>query len=100
MELKLRVKEVEREIVVRDEQIKKITSKLREKDAENMKKIVRLEDQVLTMSIQADKLKKFKEELERNQFVNEEEGFRVYVKTDEDLSGMDKKISMELGYLL
>ena len=73
---------MEREIGVRDEQIKKLTVKLREKDAENMKKIVRLEDQVLTMSIQVDKLKKFKDELERNQFVNEEEGFRVYIKSE------------------
>jgi hypothetical protein len=40
--LKLRVQEVEREIGVRDEQIKKLTVRLREKDAENMKKIVRL----------------------------------------------------------
>ena len=82
MGLRLRVEEVEREIGVRDEQIKKLTVKLREKDAENMKKIVRLEDQVLTMSIQVDKLKKFKDELERNQFVNEEEGFRVYIKSE------------------
>ena len=42
MGLRLRVQEVEREIGVRDEQIKKLTVKLREKDAENMQKIVRL----------------------------------------------------------
>lgn len=64
--LKARVEEVNREIGVRDEQIKKLTTKLREKDADNMKKMVRLEDQLLTMSIQVDKLRKFKDELDRN----------------------------------
>jgi hypothetical protein len=64
--LKSRINDYGREIAAKEEEIKKLTSKLREKDAENMKKIVRLEDQVLTMSIQVDRLRKFKDELERN----------------------------------
>lgn len=32
--------------------------------------------------------------------MNDEEGFKVYIKSEEDLSGMEKKISLELGCLL
>ncbi len=32
--------------------------------------------------------------------MNEEEGFKVYIKSEADLTGMEKRISLELGCLL
>jgi hypothetical protein len=71
-----------------------------ERETEAHKKLVGLEDKLISSEYEVRQLRRFKEDLERNSFFNQEENYQVFIYTDRDLADFTKCISLELNCLL
>ena len=80
--------------------MRKLTTKTMERETEAQKKLLQLEEKLLSSDQQLRQLRKFKEELEANAFFNQEEDYQLFIQADCDFTSFSKSITLSLQSLL
>lgn len=71
-----------------------------ERETEAQRKLLQLEEKLLSSDQQLRQLRKFREDIEANAFFNQEENYQVFLQADCDFSGLSRNISLSLQSLL